>query len=443
MINWGSVPVNSVLPFTFDSFDGGTGASITLTGLALGDILLYKGVSMTQRSSTAGFVLTDTDGIDLDTITGIHGFSIDTSDNTDAGFYAVGSFFTVVVSAVTIDAQTVNFVAGTFRLVAAEAIAGKPKADVDAWLGTAAATPTVAGVPEVDVTHVAGATTDVSALATNVAAILVDTGTTLDDLIDTEVATIITTLGTPAGVSLAADIAAIEAQTDDIGAAGAGLTAIPWNAAWDAEVQSEATDALVAFFTSAAALVDLVWDEPLADHVAVGSFGQRNAAIRTGTAAGGAAGSITLDGSASATDDFYNNTMLVITGGTGANQCRIIEDYTGATKVGTVSPNWVTTPDATSIFVILPFDDIPGASAPSAATIATAVVEKTLTEGYAADAVAPTLQQALFMVHQMLTHMTVSGTTLTVYKLDGVTVAATFTLTLDSDNLPTALTRTS
>ncbi len=33
-------------------------------------------------------------------------------------------------------------------------------------------------------------------------------------------------LGTPAGVSIAADIAAIEAQTDDIGAAGAGLTAL-------------------------------------------------------------------------------------------------------------------------------------------------------------------------------------------------------------------------
>ena len=32
--------------------------------------------------------------------------------------------------------------------------------------------------------------------------------------------------GAPAGASLAADIAAIEAQTDDIGAAGAGLTAV-------------------------------------------------------------------------------------------------------------------------------------------------------------------------------------------------------------------------
>lgn len=51
-------------------------------------------------------------------------------------------------------------------------------------------------------------------------------------------------LGAPAGASVSADIAAIEAQTDDIGAAGAGLTAVPWNAAWDAEVQSEVQDAL-------------------------------------------------------------------------------------------------------------------------------------------------------------------------------------------------------
>ena len=33
-------------------------------------------------------------------------------------------------------------------------------------------------------------------------------------------------------------------QTGDVGAAGAGLTAVPWNAAWDAEVQSEVADAL-------------------------------------------------------------------------------------------------------------------------------------------------------------------------------------------------------
>lgn len=54
-------------------------------------------------------------------------------------------------------------------------------------------------------------------------------------------------LGAPAGASVSADIAAIEAQTDDIGAAGAGLTAIPWNSAWDDEVQSEVADALAAY----------------------------------------------------------------------------------------------------------------------------------------------------------------------------------------------------
>ena len=63
--------------------------------------------------------------------------------------------------------------------------------------------------------------------------------------------TLSTTIGSPAGASLAADIAAIEDQTDelaafitDVGVNGAGLTALPWNAAYDAEVQSEVTDAL-------------------------------------------------------------------------------------------------------------------------------------------------------------------------------------------------------
>src|SRR3990172_8423020 len=161
MINWGKVPLASVLPFIFDSFDGGTGASITLTGLALGDILVYKGTSMTQRASTSGFVLLDTDGIDIDTITGIHGFSIDTGDNTDAGFFVAGSFYTVVVASVTIDAQIVNFVVGTF------------------WLGP---TLTVAGVDEVDVTHVAGTAQTAGDLAAMITAV--------DDLVDTEVAAI-------------------------------------------------------------------------------------------------------------------------------------------------------------------------------------------------------------------------------------------------------------
>lgn len=54
-------------------------------------------------------------------------------------------------------------------------------------------------------------------------------------------------LGAPAGASVSADVAAVKGYVDDIGVAGAGLTALPWNAAWDAEVQSECTDALNAY----------------------------------------------------------------------------------------------------------------------------------------------------------------------------------------------------
>ena len=129
------VPAGDVLPVMFSSYAGSTGASATLTGLAVTDIEIYKDGSTTQRASDAGYTLLDTDGIDFDGITGIHGFSIDTGDNTDAGFYTVGAWFTVVVSAVTIDSQTVNFIACQFRLMAAEVVAGAPQADVYALSG--------------------------------------------------------------------------------------------------------------------------------------------------------------------------------------------------------------------------------------------------------------------------------------------------------------------
>lgn len=99
MICFGTVPSGAVLPVFFSTYGKTNGESITLTGLAVTDIEIYKGTSVTQRASDAGYALIDTDGIDVDSLTGVHGFSIDTSDNTDAGFYAVGSFFTVVVSA--------------------------------------------------------------------------------------------------------------------------------------------------------------------------------------------------------------------------------------------------------------------------------------------------------------------------------------------------------
>jgi hypothetical protein len=112
------------------------GNSVTLTGLAVTDIEIYKDGSVTQRASDNGYTLLDTDGIDFDGITGIHGFSIDLADNTTAGFFAAGHFYSVVVSAVTVDSQTVNFVAAEFDIVAAPATLAEINAEVVDALAT-------------------------------------------------------------------------------------------------------------------------------------------------------------------------------------------------------------------------------------------------------------------------------------------------------------------
>lgn len=111
---------------------------------------------------------------------------------------------------------------------------------------------------------------------------------TIDDFLDTEVAAIkaqtdnlptdpadqslviaatdaiMARLGAPAGASLSADIAAIEAQTDDIGAAGAGLTALGDTrlANLDAAVSSRAAPGAAMALTAAerAAVADRLID---------------------------------------------------------------------------------------------------------------------------------------------------------------------------------------
>ncbi len=74
--------------------------------------------------------------------------------------------------------------------------------------------------------------------------------------------------------------------------------------------------------------------------------------IRAGTAQGGSTSTITLDAGASATNGLYFNNWVHITSGTGAGQYALITGYVGATKVATISPNWTTAPDATSLFEI-------------------------------------------------------------------------------------------
>jgi hypothetical protein len=77
-------------------------------------------------------------------------------------------------------------------------------------------------------------------------------------------------------------------------------------------------------------------------------------AVRYNKAQAGGATTITLDSSASATNDLYNGHWISLYYGTGAGQTRRITDYVGSTKVATVDSAWVTNPSSDTIFAVHP-----------------------------------------------------------------------------------------
>jgi hypothetical protein len=74
----------------------------------------------------------------------------------------------------------------------------------------------------------------------------------------------------------------------------------------------------------------------------------------SGTVVDATSQTITLESAASSVDSFYNSQVVRIVGGVGIGQSRIITQYVGATRVVTVKPSWVTTPDVQSTYAIVP-----------------------------------------------------------------------------------------
>lgn len=124
-------------PFTTNA---STGAAVApSSAFEAADVRIYKNGSATQRSSEAGYTMTSP----FDSVTGLHMLAIDLSDNTDSGFYAVGSTYHVVlVPDETVDSVSVVAVLCSFRIVAAESSAGVPKVDLTHISGSAVSTST-------------------------------------------------------------------------------------------------------------------------------------------------------------------------------------------------------------------------------------------------------------------------------------------------------------
>jgi len=229
------------------------------------------------------------------------------------------------------------------------------------------------------------------------------------------------------------------------GGSGYGFTGctMPWNAAWDAEVQSEVNDGLVAFFTSSAQLVDDIWDEVLtkAAHNVANSAAKYMRQVKQSVSVsesaindpGAAATTTVFNTDLTEADDFWNDCVLVFTSGSLAGQAKPIADFANANGTITLDEALTSIPADNDEFVILSTHVHP------VSQISNGVLTTAMTESYAADGATFTVAQALYEICQSVSEFAIVSTTKSVYKRDGSTTAATYTL--DDATTPTSITR--
>lgn len=147
------------------------------------------------------------------------------------------------------------------------------------------------------------------------------------------------------GATLAANLSDIEGQTDDIGAAGVGLT----EAGGDGDHLTEAGgtgDQLTAVGGLGAGAIN-----EASFATAAGSF-DHFGIVDQGTAQAATATTLQLRAALSTADDEYNGNEILITGGSaGIGQTRLIEDWDSATDTATVA-TWTTTPSGTITYQV-------------------------------------------------------------------------------------------
>lgn len=217
MASLGDFDAGSTLYFKFTTFRPSTGAPFTLAGTPA--ISVYKDASTTQ--STGGVTLT----ADFDAVTGLNHVAIDTS--ADGTFYSVGSFFDVVVTTGTVDSvSAVGVVVGRFTL--------RKTACLKPTTAGRALDVSAGGEAGIDLANVGSPTTTLNL-----------SGTTFST--SQQIASVSGAVGSVgAGGITAASFATGAIDANAMNVTGSEFTAIPWNAAWDAEVESEVQDAIVA-----------------------------------------------------------------------------------------------------------------------------------------------------------------------------------------------------
>ena len=412
---------------TFSSDD--PSASCTITNFANTDVHVHKDDGLTQRNNAAGITVS----VDFDGITGSHLVKVDTSDDTVAGFWVVGHEYFVRIEGTTIDGATINSVIGQFSLESrfnevdvvkwlgtapqTPNVAGVPKIDLTHLLGNDIATPTIAGVLEVDLTHMGGvaqSAADLKSFADNCyspATGLVlsnlsriegtaQSASDLKDFVDncyipgTNSISLVDTCTTNTDVTALAAICS-ESRLAELDAAN-----LPSDI--DNILDDTGTSGvLLAATATSAQLVDDLCDEALTagTHNVAASLGRRIRElgayhITSGTAQAGATHSITLAAAETAGDHILNRNLIVILAGTGVGQTRTIVDYASSSKIAVVDRDWITNPDNTSEYTVIP-DDTPLVANHGVATAGTST---TITIATTASAINSTYANSIIQI---------------------------------------------
>ena len=214
---------NSTIQIMFTTHAAAGGSVAPSSALESADVIIYKDNSATQKATVNGLTMTSP----FDAIVGLHLLEIDTSvDTGDAGFWAVGSDYSVILSPdETVDSQTVVGALAQFSIEnRSDSQTGDSFAIVNGASGSVATKTVVDAIPT---TAMRG--TDSAALAS------VATEARLAEL---------------DAANMPADIAAI--PTTAMRGTDSAYTGTP---------------------PTAAAIADQVWDELQSAHVTVGSFG--------------------------------------------------------------------------------------------------------------------------------------------------------------------------
>ncbi len=245
--------------------------------------------------------------------------------------------------------------ASTFEVLATQEWAWR-LADVQSWLGTAAATPTVAGVPEVDVTHFNGTAGTFASGRPEV-----NTSHIAGSAVSTTTAQIgvnVVNAGGTAWGSGAITAAAIAADAITAAKVAADVSAEIADAVWD-----EATSGHLGAGTTGNALVDAAdppdpWVTPLPGAYGAGTAGHTlgNLVLASGTSDSGSTTTMVDAARTEADDDYWNGAIILFTSGNIAGQARVITDFVAATDTVTFAPA-TTQAVSTQNYVIIPAGD--------------------------------------------------------------------------------------